>query len=104
MISMTWPEYQRRQCRIGAFVVQLTPLETELLSALLVGYPHSVTIEALIESAYPDPDSEPDDAEATIIEGIRKLARKIGAFRIMGNARYRAYSLRNRPEDISIAA
>lgn len=101
---MTWPEYRRRQCRIGAFVIGLTLLETELLSTLLVCYPKPVTLGELIEAIYPDPDFEPDDAEAQIAEGMRRLARKVGAFRIQGNGRSRAYWLRQRPEDISVAA
>lgn len=101
---MTWPEYRRRQCRIGAFLIGLTHVETELLSTLLVRYPQPVTLGELIEALYPDPDHEPDEAETIVIERMRKLASKVGAFRIKGGRRYRAYWLCQRAEDVRIAA
>jgi hypothetical protein len=104
MISMTWPEYQRQQCRVGAFVIQLTFLETELLSTLLIRYPEPVTLAELIEIAFPDPDLEPQNAETAVSDRMRNLARKIGAFRIKNNGRYRGYWLCQRPEDMKAAA
>lgn len=104
MISMTWPQYRRRQCAIGEFVIQLSRIETELLFALLVRYPQPITLGELVEFIYPNPDMEPEAAETAVVQRMHKLARKVGAFRIVTNGRYRGYSLCQRPEDVRLAA
>lgn len=101
---MTWPQYRRRQCSIGDFVIGLTPVETELLSTLLIRYPEPVTLDELIGVVYPDPDLEPEHAEGGVADRMRNLARKVGAFRITNKGRFRGYWLCQRPEDVSIAA
>lgn len=101
---MTWPEYRRRQCRIGDFTVPLTAVETEMLSTLLIRYPEPVTLAELIDVVYPDPDLEPEDAKGSVAERMRALARKVGAFRITYNGRFRGYWLCQRPEDVGVAA
>jgi|EndMetStandDraft_4_1072995.scaffolds.fasta_scaffold129243_1 DNA-binding winged helix-turn-helix (wHTH) protein len=101
---MTWPQYRRNQCSIESFVIDLTDVEAELLSILLVRYPEPVMLDDLIGAAYPDPDLEPDDARGAVTERMRNLARKLGAFRIKTNGRFRGYWLCQKPEDIGIAA
>jgi hypothetical protein len=82
MISMTWPQYLRRECRIGDFLIPLSPIETELLLVLLVRYPAPVTVGELIDAIYPDPDREPEFADDQIRQSVRRLARRVGTFRI----------------------
>ena len=101
---MTWPQYRRRQCSIGDFVIGLTDVETELLSTLLIRYPEPVGLDELIDVAYPNPDLEPEDAAFAVADRMRKLARKLGIFRIKNNGRYRGYWLCQRPEDMRDAA
>lgn len=68
MITMTWPQYRRRQCSVGNWIVKLSPTETELLSTLLIRYPNPVTITELVEAVYPDPDAEPEYPEVHIVQ------------------------------------
>lgn len=79
MITMTWPQYQRRQCSVTAV---LSPQESELLSTLLVRYPQSVPVEQLIEAVWPDPEREADYARVRVRAIIGNLGRKIGMGRI----------------------
>lgn len=101
---MTWPQYLRNECSIGEFVIRLTEGEAQLLSTLLVRYPEPVRLDDLIETLYPNPDLEPEDAEGVVSERMRNLARKIGTFRINNCGRYRGYWLCQRPEDAPMAA
>jgi DNA-binding winged helix-turn-helix (wHTH) protein len=104
MITMTWPQYLRHQCRIGDFIISLSPMETELLSTLLIRYPGPVTIRELIEIVYDDPEQEPEWAESTVYGAIRQLAHKIGKFRIETTCRL-GYRLCQFPSDsVKIAA
>lgn len=83
MISMTWPQYKRSECQVsGEFIVSLSPLETEILSTLLLRYPEPVSVNDLIEAVYLDADTEPDWAESTIYQALRHIAHKVGTFRI----------------------
>lgn len=87
MISMTWPQYLRRECRITA---QLSPQESELLSTLLVRHPCPVTTSELIEALWPDPEREAERAEARIHCLVLSLRGKIGRDRIsFDNVGYR---------------
>lgn len=104
MITMTWPQYLRRQCSIGDFTINLSPLETELLSTLLIRYPCPMTVAELVEVVYEDPDFEPKWAEDIITGGMRSLARKVGSFRIEINGRYVGYRLCQVPADATKVA
>lgn len=78
MISMTWPQYQRREC--SAFIkVKLSRMEAELLSTLLARRPAPLTINDLIEAIYPDPNAEPDFAVQMTHRVIGRLRRKLGS-------------------------
>jgi DNA-binding response OmpR family regulator len=79
MISMTWPQYLRREC---SFTAKLSPQENELLSTLLLRHPVPVATSDLIEAMWPDPDSEPGLPEARIGNVIASIRRKIGWGRI----------------------
>lgn len=104
MISMTWPQYLRHRCRIGDFIVHLSPMETDLLSTLLIRYPNPVTIKELIDVVYPDPDAEPEYPEGQIVQRMIHLARKVGTFRIDNAGRTIGYRLFQTPEDLRRAA
>jgi DNA-binding response OmpR family regulator len=96
---MTWPQYLRRECRIGEFVIKLSPQETEVLSTLLMRYPDSLTVTELIEAVWPDADHEPDYAVALIGQHIWHLRQKLGFFRI-GSCRGFGYHLVQSPKDM----
>jgi len=99
MITMTWPQYRRSQCTIGNWTVDLSPIEAELLSTLLVRYPNPVTINELIEIVYPDPDAEPECPAGQIVQRMMHLARKIGTFRIDNCGKTIGYRLYQCPSD-----
>jgi DNA-binding response OmpR family regulator len=100
---MTWPQYRRRQCTVGDFTIDLSPLETELLSTLLIRYPAPMRVGELIEVVYPNPDAEPDWAASVITKALRSLAHKVGAFRLEFVQRV-GYRLCQVPDDIARAA
>ena len=104
MITMTWPQYRRSQCSIEDWVIDLSPMEAELLSTLLIRYPSPVTIREMIEIVYPDPDAEPDYPETQIVQRMAQLARKIGAYRIGNGGRAIGYRLFQLPADARRAA
>lgn len=104
MITMTWPQYRRCQCRIGNWIVPLSPTETELLSTLLIRYPNPVTVNELVEIIYPNPDAGPEYPEDQIEQGMRRLARKVGTFRIGNCGRFMGYRLYQIPRDAQFAA
>lgn len=76
MISMTWPQYLRRQCTVDGRVVALGRTEVEIISALLIAHPSPVKIPELIERVYPDPDLEPDYATSVLTVIIHRFRRK----------------------------
>jgi DNA-binding response OmpR family regulator len=102
MITMTWPQYRRSQCSIGDWTVDLSPIEAELLSTLLLRYPNPVTINELVDIVYPDPDSEPDYPEGQIVQRMMHLARKIGTFRLDNCGRSIGYRLYQCPDDAKV--
>lgn len=73
MITMTWPQYQRCECRL---TVSLSHLEREMLSTLLIHYPLAVSIPDLIDAVYPDPDTDPLTADRQIECIAGRLRRK----------------------------
>jgi hypothetical protein len=78
MISMTWPQYQRRQCSVDGARVALEGTWADVLFALLVNDPGKfMCMSSLIEAVYPDPDLEPDYAANVIFVAFYEL-RKLG--------------------------
>lgn len=77
-ISMTWPQYKRRECTFKGKVIKLTNHETELLSTLLIHYPRPVTREQLVESLYCFNDDEPDFSYNCISQFLTRLRKKLG--------------------------
>ena len=59
-ISMTMPQYRRRECTFNGQTVKLTPTETEIVSTLLVLRGRCVRKSELVEILFPNPDDEPD--------------------------------------------
>ncbi len=75
MISMTWPQYCRRQCMV---VADLSPQENELLSTLLARHPEPLAAGELVEVLWPDPEDEPCLPENRIGKLVASIRRKIG--------------------------
>jgi hypothetical protein len=104
MITMTWPQYRRGQCSVGDWTVDLSAMEAELLSILLIRYPNPVTVGDLVGIVYQDPDAEPEYPEDQIVQRMNHLARKIGTFRIDNCGRVIGYRLCQYPSDAKVAA
>lgn len=77
MISMTMPQYRRRECRYRGETVKLTPTETEIVSTLLALRGRCVPRQELIEILWPNPDDEPEWSYNQIAQYIRRLRRKL---------------------------
>lgn len=90
MISMTWPQYRRRECRIGEFVVRLSRQECELLFLLLVRAPRAVPMGDIIMFLWGEPEDEPQYAEEQTRTLLHRLRTKIGSYRIRCNAGFGA--------------
>lgn len=73
MISMTWPQYQRRECKL---MVSLSPHEAEIVFALLIRRPCPMTAGELVEVLYPDPDAEPAYAQNIVCRTVINARRK----------------------------
>lgn len=86
MISMTWPQYQRQECMINRMRVRLSKAQAELLFLLLVRYPEPINVQEAVSYFFPDPDDEPENPEALVINYIRSLKRAIGGFRVIHRA------------------
>jgi DNA-binding response OmpR family regulator len=83
MISMTWPEYQRGECRVDGRPVRLTRLMADALSIMLVRHPLRTPRPLLIEALWGhDPNGGPLYIESTLFHLIRKLRERIGRDRI----------------------
>ena len=98
MISMTWPQYLRRECDVDGLVVALTHDQTVMLATLLMRYPEPVTRGELIEEIYPDPDRTPEWPGFAVDEHIARLKHRIGAWRIF-TRRGSGYRLRQFPHE-----
>jgi len=83
MIRMTWPQYKRGECTAWGFRVKLSRLQAEVLSTLLMRFPGTVSINDLIEAAWPD-DNEPDHSKSQLHAIIKELRIKLGGFHIIG--------------------
>lgn len=76
-ISMTWPQYKRRECLYKGNLIKLTRKETEVLMILLMNHPRPVTSEDLIVALYFNNDDEPDWSINCIAQFVRRLKKKI---------------------------
>jgi DNA-binding response OmpR family regulator len=77
MISMTAPQLRRHECSIDGRVVHLRQTLADLLALLLVNGPDKyMPKEALIEMLWPNPDFEPDWAEAILFRRIHELRNR----------------------------
>jgi len=77
-ITMTWPDYRRRQCRVDGWPVSLSPAMTEILSMLLMRRGQVVSTGEIIDALWPDPDTSPDDGISVLKVQICKLRQRIG--------------------------
>lgn len=74
MISMTLPQYRRRECAVDGRCVRLKPAEAETLALLLVNGPDRfLSGDELIEALWPNPDFEPNWALAIVWRRIHEL-------------------------------
>lgn len=76
-ISMTWPQYLRRQCTFNGEVVNLSRTEAEIVSTLLMWRGRPVPKSTLISAVWPNPDLEPDWSENSIFVYAYRLRRKL---------------------------
>lgn len=60
---MTLPMSLRHEVEVDGEVIRLSPLIHRTVEVLLLNYPRWLSISALVERVYPDPDHEPDWAE-----------------------------------------
>jgi DNA-binding response OmpR family regulator len=77
-VSMTVPQYARREATIDGQRVFMTPAERDLLALLLIRGPRLTTREQMIEWLWPDPDREPETAQNGVevrLSRLRKLLR-----------------------------
>lgn len=73
MISMTWPQYLRREVRVTA---SLSRQEAEFLSTLLVRHPLPVPVDVLIEALWPACEPKWPETKLSVI--ALRVRRKIG--------------------------
>jgi len=78
-VSMTWPQYLRKECKFKDKIIKLTKKETEILSVLLLSHPKPVTTEELIIALYFENDNEPDYSSNCISQFIKRIKRKLGS-------------------------
>lgn len=97
MIRMTWPEYQRQECRVSGFRIHLSPTEAEILLVMLMRYPRPTDILTLIEAVWPLPDDEPEAAYPAIYQRLHELRAKVGSFRIARSGHHGWFELIQEP-------
>ena len=97
MIRMTWPEYQRQECRVSGFRIHLSPTEAEILLVMLMRYPRPTDIVTLIEAVWPLPDDEPEAAYPVIYQSLHNLRAKVGSFRIARSGHHGWFELIQEP-------
>lgn len=76
-VSMTVPQYRRRECMVDGRIERLAPALIELLALLLVARP-DVFVEplAILETLWPHPDLQPVTAPNIVgvyLTGLRKI-------------------------------
>jgi DNA-binding response OmpR family regulator len=77
-ISMTWPQYQRRECTIKGKVIFLTPIQCKIIFIMLVNRGKSISLTNMITYIWPDPDKEPNYPENNFYVHMTYLKRVIG--------------------------
>lgn len=77
-VSMTWPQYLRRQCKFNGKIIRLTKIEVEIVMVLLMQRPRPVLNHEMVEAVYKLEDSEPDYALGVINTFVRRINRKFG--------------------------
>lgn len=77
-ISMTWPQYKRCECTFKGRLYRLSPIQAEILFALLVSYPRAVKQSDLVEVIYEYGDHEPPGAGPYISRCMAQLRAKFG--------------------------
>ncbi|KTF70682.1 MULTISPECIES: winged helix-turn-helix domain-containing protein [unclassified Sphingomonas] len=70
--------YHRNQCEVDGRVVQLSVQEADILSLLLASRGQTVTLPSILHALWPNPDREPESAEAVIYRVIYMLRRLLG--------------------------
>lgn len=76
-VSMTWPQYLRRQCVYKGKLYKLTKMEIEVILVLLLNHPRPVNRDALIEALYCFDDREPDYGYNCVNQFIARIKKKI---------------------------
>jgi hypothetical protein len=91
-VSMSWPQYCRRQCSV---VRTLAPLQAELLALLLLSPPGQfLAVEEIVEGLWPDADHQPLTASRLTQHAIFEL-RELGV-PIEGRTRNGGWACKNR--------
>lgn len=75
-ISMTWPQYLRRECTYNGAAIKLSRRQTDVLSVLLIKRNIATLARDLIPMVY-DTDVEPDYAENIIGLMVMRLRAKL---------------------------
>lgn len=96
-VSMTWPQYLRKECAVTGFTVKLTDYEAEALLLLMLQCPNPVSKDAMIEWLWPDPALEPEFTENMVYHTMRRLRAKVGEFHIVSRISF-GYRLMQQPE------
>jgi DNA-binding response OmpR family regulator len=98
-VSMTWPQYLRRECRVAGFTVQLGNHEAEALLLLMLRCPNPVTRQDLIDWLWPEPGWEPEFTDSMVYHTIRRLRAKVGEFHIPVRVTF-GYRLQQHPTPV----
>lgn len=80
-VRMTWPNFRRKECWVR---VDLSAMETELLSLLLIRRGKYVSKEEIIEVLWPDADTQRLATHSAINIIVKALRDKLG---LQGNQR-----------------
>lgn len=77
-VTMTWPQFERCECRYKDYVTPLSAQEAAVLSTLLVRGPRPTSIAILAETLWRDDvDGGPENAGAGVAAVIRRLRAKL---------------------------
>jgi hypothetical protein len=72
-ISMTWPQYLRRECMIDGELAKLSKHQMTIFSTLLLRRGNPVFLDELIEILWPDPDNSVEWERNTVCVMISRL-------------------------------
>lgn len=101
-ISMTWPQYLRRECTYRGRVVRLGRIETEVVSALLVRRGEHIATREMIEAVYDDPFDSPEYERDVIMHAFCRVRRKMPD--AITNIPWRGYTIDLPAEPLAEAA